>query len=252
MAISDFCQSWCYGSNSNFLISEPHDHDSLKVYTPDGVIADEDNRILVVVEVANSQSMRSVLMKTQHVWLRVPDVLGAVIIKIAEAKPYHRPDSTKTPVEEFVTMEDWMRREWPPGKITYDDHTWIDQVFFRFIIAVKRRLNVPEPSDVEVCFSFVATYIFDLPKVGFRFTSNLFMNQVLIRNPTNVQGTLTRQTSKMGDNLGMRRLRAIAARQNWGVPGSLSPIPRTISTNTMTSSLSSASLRKGPGILLPP
>jgi hypothetical protein len=145
---SDFL-GWRFGANSQFIIHGT-DKQTLKFYIPDGFVSDEDNRVLLVFEIANSQTMSHVLDKVTKVWLTLPNICGVVVVKMEEMSKYKRPPSTQKPTEPFLRSEEWMKREWSPGKIVYDGHTWIGDYSSCFIVCVNQGQNFPAAA-TDVC-----------------------------------------------------------------------------------------------------
>ena len=154
---------WSYGTNSSFCISGPEDeHVAPKVLIADGCLINEKNQLLVVVEVAYSQTVPQVLKKVEENWLKSPNILAVIVIRMEESPGYFGPAADKVPAEPFLLQTEWLDREWPlDDEIAYDGHTWYARLYARFIIFVKR-VNEPRDDNTRVCscFSFTCLAVF--------------------------------------------------------------------------------------------
>ena len=140
---------WKIGINSKFIVrhlDKPH----LQVFTPDGYLGDEKNRLMLVVEVAHTQPLKAVLAKVNSVWLKIPGIRGIIVVKMHETQKYSRPRNDRKPGEPILGQDEWMDRDWPAGAIHYDGHRWIGEYVSRVIVLVNTRKQAVT-SDSEVC-----------------------------------------------------------------------------------------------------
>ena len=149
-AVSKVSKGWSYGTNSLFCISGGEGLVAPKVLVADGCLIDEKHNLLVVVKVAYSQSIQQVLRKVEGNWMKAPDVLAVIVIKMDEFLDYRGPAVDKATTEPFLLQSEWLDRDWPLDDIAYDGHTWYGRLNARFLIFIKRA-NVPQAKTTEVC-----------------------------------------------------------------------------------------------------
>ena len=146
-----FCQKWTVGTNSRFLVYDHGDPSpKLKVFSPDVYLADELNRLLVVVEVAKNQTMENVLRKMEEIWMQGPGVLGVIIVKVEETPKFRKPATSDIPTECILDECVWMAKDWPDGPISYDGHVWCGNLFTRIIVCVKKKADAQLHSQSKV------------------------------------------------------------------------------------------------------
>lgn len=146
-----FCQKWTVGTTSRFLVYDHGDPSpKLKVFSPDVYLADELNRLLVVVEVAKNQTMENVLRKMEEIWMQGPGVLGVIIVKVEETPKFRKPATGKVPTECILDECAWMAQDWPDGPISYDGHVWCGTLSTRIIVCVKKRADAQLHSQSKV------------------------------------------------------------------------------------------------------
>lgn len=133
-------EAWILGTNSQFSLRSPNGG-GLKVYTPDAYMGNGIGGLLLVLEVAHTQTMKDVLCKVKDVWVKIPNICGVIVIKMEEIGSYNKPADGLRPIESILTIDEWMAREFPPGEITYDGHSWIGEYFFRILVFVNTQIN---------------------------------------------------------------------------------------------------------------
>jgi hypothetical protein len=142
---------WKVGANSEFLVRDTNSRKRIKVFTPDGFVADSQNKIAIVFEIANSQTMAAVLRKVIDVWLKASKIYGVIVIKMEEAVQYGLPDDDKIPAEPICSRDDWMAVDWEHSvDITYQDHVWAGVYRARVLICTRSQLDVVGTSNANV------------------------------------------------------------------------------------------------------
>ena len=132
----DNLHGWRIGFNSSFLVQNAEGR-PLRVCSPDMFVADDQQRLSVVLEVANTQTMKDVLSKARDVWMRTPTIVGVIIIKLEEVNGQSRTDKKWRPNMPLLSFEEWMNRKWSGGEIKYDGVSWIGNYYARFLIFIK-------------------------------------------------------------------------------------------------------------------
>jgi hypothetical protein len=145
-------KGWSYATNSSFCVREPAELVAPKVLVADGCLVDEKHNLLVVVEVAYSQSVRDVLRKVEENWVKAPKILAVIVIKMEESPVYRAPAGApdKAPTEPVLSQSAWLDHEWPSDDIAYDGHTWYGRSYARFILFIKRA-NWSQEESTDVC-----------------------------------------------------------------------------------------------------
>ena len=173
---------WKVGFNSSFLIQSAKG-DTLKVCTPDVFLADDRNRLLVVLEVANSQTMSSILNKVEEVWLKSSDILGIIIIKMEEFNKPRQPRASRKPVMPILQWEEWVDRTWPQGDIEYDGITWIGKYHSKMLIFLNTQLAPTSDPDTQVrC----CLHLCFLPHISNAFSLADFHSSIQFRNTRSI------------------------------------------------------------------
>jgi hypothetical protein len=140
---SDNLRGWKVGYNSSFLVLDAQGRPK-KVASPDLYVVDDQHRLSIVLEVANTQTMENVLKKARDVWMRTPDIVGVIIIKLEEVNAPSRNVKKKwRPTEPFVSFEEWMKIHRSGGEIKYDGVSWIGDYYAKFLIFIKTAPAVP-------------------------------------------------------------------------------------------------------------
>jgi hypothetical protein len=134
---SDDLDEWKVGFNSSFLVQNVEGR-PLRVVSPDLFLADDQQRLSVVLEVANTQTMKNVLNKARDVWMRAPNIAAVIVIKLEEVNaPSKTTKKNWKPNMPFLSFEEWMSRNWLGGEIKYDGVPWIGNYYARFLIFIK-------------------------------------------------------------------------------------------------------------------
>lgn len=153
--VNGISRRWCYSPNSSFVIKGPDTSVAPNILSPDGALVDEVHRLLVVVEVARSQTMAQVLLKVEENWAKEPNIRAVIVIKMEETPGYRGPPKSKVPVEPILSQTEWLRREWPlDDKMTYDSHSWYGRLYSRFIIFIRRTEGCLDETASSVRSSF--------------------------------------------------------------------------------------------------
>jgi hypothetical protein len=121
------------GANSEFTVKLP----STKVFIPDGFVGTRDMKLFIVVEIANSQTVKSVFDRVASVWLNSPNIRGVIIFKLEEKTAYRCPAASKKPTASILDQSTWFAKDWPKGSIEYDGHKWIDAYFARIVVLIR-------------------------------------------------------------------------------------------------------------------
>jgi hypothetical protein len=155
-SFSTSSDDWLASTSAAFAIDKPSDSSFMpRILMPDGCLANDSNRLLFVLEVAYSQTMKQVLRKVEEIWAKLPHILAVIVIKVEEIPKYRGPHADKDITEPFVAQTEWSKRAWSSKAITYDGHVWYRKIFTCFIICIKGTQEQTQEEDVCV-FSIVS------------------------------------------------------------------------------------------------